>query len=436
MTGSIRELTNRISGDEGTELLSELYGEDDVDVHRSRWLRALKRFGEHYPERGGSDRDPLVLFSAPGRTELAGNHTDHNGGVVLAASVHLDTIAVVARQEERVVHLHSEGFTDPFQVDLRDLSPRNEEHHSPAALLRGVAAALGTEGYRVGGFSAYVGSAVPVGSGLSSSASFEILAAIIQSRLWNDGGIDTLTMARAGRLAENRFFGKPCGLMDQIACAHGGAVRIDFADENVPGLEAVDFEPLRHGYLLSVVNTGGSHADLTEDYAAVPAEMRRVAEALGAERLRDTREHDILERVSQLRSQLGDRALLRALHFHRENDRVDRIVRAVRHGAMTAALREIRESADSSWRLLQNYVPSVTHREQAIALVAALVEMEFPNAVARVHGGGFAGAVQVYIPVSEAGAFTARMSEIFGENAVVPLRIRPRGAGQLQSSEG
>ena len=431
MTAGIHELRDALSSARGTQILVDLYGQENVDVFRSRWLRVLDGFASHYPARGVSKDDPVRLFSAPGRTELAGNHTDHNGGVVLAASVHLDTIAAVAQRNDHLVQLYSEGFPEPFEIDLRDLTPHTEERNSPAALLRGVAAAMDGEGYRIGGFDAYLSSAVPVGSGLSSSASFEIMVATIHSELWNNGAADSVTMARAGRLAENHFFGKPCGLMDQIACAHGAAVRIDFANENAPRLEEVEFAPARHGYLLTVVNTGGSHADLTDDYAAVPAEMRQIAEVFGVERLRDTSETEILKRIPELRRRVGDRALLRAIHFHRENARVDQLLRALRNGAFTDALEVLRNSANSSWRLLQNYVPTVEHKEQSIALTAALVELEYPEAVARVHGGGFAGAIQVYVPVARMEAFTTRMTEIYGTGTVIPLRIRDRGAGPL-----
>lgn len=427
MTGSITELNARLAGEEGERLLADVYGPEATETQRRRWSGAVNHFAAEF----SGDAEAVTLLSAPGRTELAGNHTDHNGGLVLAASVDLDTIGVVAPREDGRIRLRSRGFSERFEISLDSLDPQEAERETPAALLRGVAAALAEAGYRVGGFDAYVESAVPVGSGLSSSASFEILLGIIQNELSNDGEIDAVTLARAGQFAENRYFGKPCGLMDQIACAFGGIVRIDFEDENAPKLESVDYDFAARGYLLAVVNTGSSHADLTEDYAAVPREMRELARALGHGRARESSEEQILGHLHSLREAVGDRAILRGLHFHRENQRVIEMARALQRDDLPRFFAGVRASAASSWRLLQNYVPTATVREQAIALTAAAAEGRFPDSILRVHGGGFAGAVQAYVPEGSFPAFERFMDGLYGPESVVPLRIRHLGAGPL-----
>ena len=428
MTGTAARLERWLVSDEAEEVLRSLYGPDALDAERTSWRQAIAGFQETFRQERKAE---LTLISAPGRTELAGNHTDHNGGIVLAASVHLDTKAVVAPREDSLVRLHSAGFPTPFEVDLADLEPHEEEEGSPAALIRGVGHALDVEGYRIGGFDAFVASSVPVGSGLSSSASFEVLVAEVHNTLWNGGSIAVVPLCRAAQLAENRFFGKPCGLMDQIACANGGIVRIDFQNAESPEVRSVSFDFASRGYVLSVVNTGSSHADLTSDYASVPEEMKLVARLLGAERLRDTREEQIIARLPALRAEAGDRAILRALHFHRENERVREISRALEADDMPRYLAGVRASASSSWRLLQNYLPTATTQEQAIALTAALTERRVPDAVARVHGGGFAGAVQVYVPEEQFSRFKSEMEGLFGRGNVVPLRIRNYAAGAL-----
>jgi len=432
VTGTSKELHSTLASPAGTAALDRLYANEQRDRQRERWRSQIDAFEKHFGP--AAAKREVTLFSAPGRTELAGNHTDHNGGIVLAASIDLDTIAVAAPRTDGVVRLHSAAFPDEFVVELSDSSaflPRSEEQGTPAALIRGVGAALSEQSYRVGGFDAVVHSTVPVGSGLSSSASVEVLLATIHNHLYNDGKIDSVTMAQAGKRAENDFFGKPCGLMDQIACAHGGIVRIDFENEESPRLSSLEFNFATRGYLLSVVNTGSSHADLTDDYASVPEEMRDVAAALGETRCRDTSLEDLLSRMQELRPIVGDRALLRALHFHAENDRVDEMIRALRAGDLEAYLAGVRSSGNSSWRLLQNYAPTGATAEQSIALAVAVAELVFPRAGVRVHGGGFAGAVQAYVPEEEFAAFTQEMEQLFGEGAVTPLSIRGAAAGPL-----
>jgi galactokinase len=432
---------------------------DDVADARSRFAGLVERFGDAAFATGagpaaagpsasgtGTADVPIQLFSAPGRTELGGNHTDHNAGRVLAASVDLDTVAAVRARRDSFIRIVSQGFAEAIEVDLARLDDVPAERGTPAALVRGVAAFLKETGRSVGGFEARVESRVQPGSGLSSSASFEVLVGTVLSFLYNDGTLSPVEIARAGQHAENAFFGKPCGLMDQIACAAGGVVEIDFGDEEEPRVERMPVTLREHGYALYAVNTGESHVDLTDDYAAVVSEMRAVAEALGAHRLREVRYERFRARVAELREAVGDRAVLRGLHFYWENERVLRQSRMLTDGDIDGFLAEVRESGSSSWRLLQNCYPPETPGRQGIALALALTEEYlsrsdlFPHpprleGAARVHGGGFAGAIQAYVPVSRAARYRLTMNEAFGPNAVTELALRSVGACLITRSD-
>ena len=387
----------------------------------------------------------IHLFSAPGRTELGGNHTDHNAGRVLAASVSLDTVAAVAAREDDLVELVSEGYEDLIRVDLGVLEPEEREHGRPEALIRGVAGYLQAAGYVVGGFSAVVTSRVGSGSGLSSSAAFEVLIGEIFSVLYNGGRLTTLELALAGRHAENRFFGKPSGLMDQIACAHGGVVSIDFRNEDEPQVEQIPVSFQDHGYQLFAVDSGEDHADLTDDYAAIVTEMAAVAGPLGADRLREVDYGEFRRRIPELRAAAGDRAVLRAFHFFQENERVLRQSRMLTDGDLDGFLAEVGESGRSSWRFLQNCYSPGTPRRQGIAVALALSEefLERPDRFAhppriegatRVHGGGFAGTIQTYVPIARAGAYRETMAAVLGPAAVTELTVRETGVCRLFDS--
>jgi galactokinase len=382
----------------------------------------------------GAD-DAIFLASAPGRTELCGNHTDHNLGKVVAASIDLDTIALIRARSDRTVRVISEGFPT-VEVSADDLDPNEAEEGTTAALVRGVLAECVARGYRIGGFDAVASSRVLAGSGLSSSASFEVLIGAIVSTLFNDGAIGATENAQIGQVAENRFFGKPSGLMDQVACATGGAVGIDFRDVDAPDIRRVEASFESAGYSLCVVDTGGDHADLTDEYAAIFEEMREIAGAFGKKHLRGVDPDAVLASLSELRKTHGDRAVNRALHFFAENERVDQLIGALASGQMSRYISLMQESGNSSALYLQNCAPAGTPREQAVLTALALADRCFrelglvpgTDAAARVHGGGFAGTIQVLLPTDAFDTFAARMNTFLSENAVTRIAIRPVGA--------
>lgn len=432
---SISDLAERIRTGEVDTELEEVYT-GAVDDHRERLSALAARFAERF------DAPEVALFSAPGRTELGGNHTDHNAGRVLAGSVTLDTVAVAAPRNDMTAEVVSEGFDGVIRVDLTDLEPNEAEHGHPAALIRGVSAFFGDRGHRIGGFSAAVTSRVGTGSGLSSSASFEVLVATVLSHLYNGGSLSPVELARAGRRAENHFFGKPSGLMDQIACATGGVVTIDFGDEDAPVVDRIPVSFRDHGYRLFAVDSGEDHADLTPEYASIVSEMGAVASFFGADTLRQVAYEQFMRRFPAVRAAAGDRAVLRALHFFRDNERVRRQSRLLEDGEIESYLAEVRESGSSSWRLLQNCYPAGAADNQGITVALALTDEflaqaePFPQpprlrGAARVHGGGFAGTVQAYVPADRADAYRDTMQGAFGEDAVVELAIRDVGACRL-----
>ncbi len=377
----------------------------------------------------------IWIASAPGRTELAGNHTDHNRGRVLAASVDLESVAAVCPREDSLVRIASEGYP-LVEADLRQTDVQPQERGTTAALLRGVASGFRRDGYRVGGFDATIASTVRAGSGLSSSASIEVLFGVILDEVYNGGRVGPTRIAEIGRYAENTYFGKPCGLMDQLACATGGVVAIDFADPAAAAIERIDASFEEAGLALLVVDTGASHADLTDEYAAIPADMRAVAATLGGEVLRDVEEGDFYAAIGELRPAVGDRAVCRAIHFFDENARVERMVAALRSGRMDGYLRLMADSGRSSGLYLQNCAPAGAPDEQGVVLALALTEhylndSGFANgagAACRVHGGGFAGTIQVLLPADRLADYRDFVSPYLGEGAVTRLRIRKTGA--------
>jgi galactokinase len=372
-------------------------------------------------------------FSAPGRTEIGGNHTDHNHGKVLAAAVDLDSIAAAAKSDDGTVTIYSAGYHAPFVVMLDDLSVIPEERGTTAALIRGIASRFDQLGFKLGGFRACIDSDVPVGSGLSSSASIEVLIATILNGLYNGGQLDAEQMAIVGQYAENVHFGKPCGLMDQIACAVGGIVKIDFQDPESPRVEKIDCDFSSLGYSILVVDTGGSHADLTDDYAAIPREMGQIAAQLGRKVCRQISEDEILACLGDLRVRSGDRAILRALHFLQENRRVDLEVETLRRRDMPDFLRLVEESGNSSYRWLQNCLAPRTPTEQGIPLALALAErfVKKYSGACRVHGGGFAGTILVFLPHEHTDEFSVLMESAFGLGCVKTLRIRSQGSQEI-----
>lgn len=407
--------------------LQDIYGDapSELDRQKARYGRLIDPFGAAF------GWEPEMAFSTPGRTEISGNHTDHNHGRVLAASVNLDSIAVAAPVADATVTLYSEGYPEPFVVALADLSPREDEKETTHALIRGIAARLDALGHRIGGFAACMSSEVFPGSGLSSSASVEVLIGSIFNALYNRAAIPVETLAAIGQFAENRYFGKACGLMDQLACAVGGIIGIDFGIPGEPRIEPVEVDFARYGFRALIVNTGGSHADLSDNYSAVPAEMMAVARELGKTVCREITPKELMANISRLRGRVGDRAILRAHHFLGEDQRVADQIAALQNDDFDRFLALVRASGDSSFKWLQNIYPDQHAGEQGVALGLALSEDAIAAAGAgacRIHGGGFAGTIQVLLPEEAVADYVPRMEAVFGEGCVLELSVRHTGA--------
>ena len=420
-----------ISGGALDAALCSLYTAEAVPAQRQRLLRALDTFAERF----GGDR-PVRLFSAPGRTELGGNHTDHSGGRVLAAGVTLDVIGVAACSGEKLIRVESEGFpTD--EVSLDDLSVQPGDVGRSSALIRGIAEQFTLCGLRLGGIDAVTTSDVPKGSGLSSSAAFEILIGWMFSELYNEGTVAAAEIARMAQYAENVHFGKPCGQMDQLASAAGGIVAMDFVDPERPMLRSIGFDFNGSGVRLCIVDTGGSHADLTPEYAAVPAEMEAVSKALGVSSLRKITEATLIAALPVLRRSCGDRAVLRALHFIGENERVDRQTKTLERGDLPAFLRLVVESGHSSFEYLQNVYSAASPSEQGVSLGLCLAQRLLnENGGWRVHGGGFAGTIQCFVPEERLSVFRESMERVFGRGSCHVLSIRRYGGVCLDRLPG
>lgn len=404
---------------------SELYA--DVNAESERFILALDKFISLYTDR------EVELFSVPGRSEISGNHTDHNRGCVLAGAIDRDIIAIAAKNDEGVIRFHSEGY--PLDtVRISDTAvPENFEKYTSASLIAGMVDAFTKHGYCVGGYDVYSNSEVLKGSGISSSAAYEVMIGNILNHLYNGGCVDNKKIAEFAQYAENRYFGKPCGLMDQMACAVGGFVYIDFADTCAPVVEPIDFSLGEVGYSLSIINTGGNHADLNEDYASVPREMKDVAKHLDREVLCGITECELISRIPELRESVGDRAILRAMHFIRENDRVRDAKAALVTGDVSAFFNAVNASGASSFKYLQNVYTNVNVREQGLSLALSLADgyLKGKTGAARVHGGGFAGTVQVFTKKEDQAGLKALMDSVFGNGATMTLNIRPVGATKL-----
>jgi len=407
--------------------LAELYGQDEetVKYQQERYASLLRSYGKIFGDRG-----EIFLISAPGRTEIGGNHTDHNHGRVLAAAVSLDTLCAVTPRNDLKIHFHSEGYK-PIEMDLSDLSPHTEEEGTTNALIRGVAAGMQEAGYRIGGFDAAVTSTVAGGSGLSSSASLEVMLTGVLDALYNRFDMPFVLRAQISQRAENTYFGKPSGLLDQMASAAGGLVTVDFRNPEKPEVNPLQFDFAEKGYALVVVATGGSHADLTDQYSAIPAEMRAVARCCGKEVLRDFTTAQLLENAGAIRKEAGERALMRAFHFVEEDARVPRQVEALQEGRMKDFLRLIIESGYSSFMYLQNvYAPET---DQSLSLALCMAEnMLKQDGAWRIHGGGFAGTTLNFVPLNKVDAFVETMDRVFGAKACKVLNIRPEGAAWLK----
>lgn len=408
------------------EAAAELYVPSAVSAQVQRYRRLFSGFAETFGPCGRA-----AVFSAPGRTEIGGNHTDHQHGRVLAGSIDLDIIAVAAPNGENVIRLKSEGF--PMDVvELDDLEIHPEEYNRSVSILRGIAAWFARQGCRLEGFNAYTVSNVFKGSGLSSSAALEVLLGNIFNSLFHDGKCTPVQLAQIGQYAENVYFGKPSGLLDQMGSSMGGMVTIDFQDNDHPVVEKIDFDFASAGHALCIIDSGADHADLTDEYAAVPGELKKVCAHFGKSVLREVPEADFYAALPALRRECGDRAVLRAIHIYDENRRVQEQIAALRRNDFPAFLAQVRLSGLSSWRYLQNVVPAgyKEHQEVAVALAAAERLLNGRGAC-RVHGGGFAGTIQAFVPLDMLEGFKSGMEQVLGDGRCHVLSVRPVGGVRL-----
>lgn len=410
-----------LTGVDFDSALTNLYGAA-APAQKERYLRVLNAYGDLYGTAG-----EVGIFSAPGRSEVCGNHTDHNHGKVLAAAINLDAIAVAAKNNKDVIRLKSEGY-DMDMVDITDLNPNKAEYSKSKALIRGVCAGFVQRGYEIGGFDAATANDVLSGSGLSSSAAFEVLVGTILNHLYNDGKVTPVEIAQIAQYAENEFFGKPCGLLDQMTCSVGGFVFMDFRDPTKPYIKPVKFDFDSCAHALCIVNTGGSHSNLTDEYAAVKNEMISVAQRLGHDVLREVDEAQFYNSIDLVRDVVGDRAILRAKHFFSENRRVDEQVKALEAKQFGEFKKLVVKSGQSSYMYNQNVYSVKDPLAQPVSLGLCLCEELLDGKGAwRVHGGGFAGTIQAFVPVDMLGEFKRRMELVFGEKSCYVLSIRPVG---------
>ena len=420
------ELKQQIAQGEYDAAFAKLYGADAVQEQRKRYTDLIDEFEKKY----GTNRT-VRLYSAPGRTEIGGNHTDHNNGVVLAGSVNLDMVAVVSPNEENVIRVKSLGFDKIDDVDVTNLVPQPREAEHSASLIRGVAKGIVDAGGKVGGFDCYTTSNVLRGSGLSSSAAFEVCIGAILRGEYNNNDMEKFNqvkIAQIGQYAENVFFGKPCGLMDQTASAVGNIIGIDFADPAHPKIQPVAFDFASCGYSLCIIDSGASHSDLTDCYAAITNELKAVCRVFGKEALRDVPEDEFYARLGEVRQAAGDRAVLRAIHVYEDNKRVRLQLRALENDNFPAFLEYVKESGDSSWMYLQNVIPEGRTARQEVAFALALAKhLLGGHGACRVHGGGFAGTIQAFVPNEQLEEFRGGIEAVLGEGSCHVLSIRPEG---------
>ncbi len=419
----VKEMISAIEAGKFDENLKRVYVLDSaVKEQRGRYVELLNTFGELF----GWERDVNVV-SAPGRTEVCGNHTDHNNGKVLAASINLDAIAVVSKNDDNIIRVKSQGHRMNL-VDLDDLTPSEEKFGDSTALVQGVAAGVKELGFEVKGFDACTTSDVMGGSGLSSSAAFEVLLGSILSYVYNDGKISNVDIAKISQMSENKFFGKPCGLLDQMASSVGTFVTIDFKSVLEPEIKKVDFDFSKSGHTLCIVDTHGNHSDLTDDYAAVRQEMESVANAMGKSVLREISYFDFFEAIPELTEKVNDRAILRAIHFFNENKRVDKAIECLENNDFEGFKQVIIESGRSSYMLNQNVYSPKNPTEQKLSLALAMSEEILKGRGAwRVHGGGFAGTIQAFVPNDMLDEYKSTIESVFGKGSCYVLIIRPVG---------
>lgn len=396
-----------------------------IEYQKKRYIQAITKFEEYYE---GGD---VQIFSAPGRSEIGGNHTDHQHGKVLACAINMDAIGVVKQISAEEIRIISDD-SEEIVVDTTELAVNEEDKESTKALIKGVLDGLCQRGYKIGGFCAYITSDVLIGSGVSSSAAFETLIGSILSGLYNNMEVSPVEIAMIGQYAENVHFGKPCGLMDQMACSIGNLVYIDFVNVKEPYVEKVSFDLEKYGYSLCITNTRGSHADLTDEYAAIPLEMKSVANYFDKEVLVETCEDEFINNIDKMREKFSHRAILRAIHFFGENKRAEEEVSALKQGDVDLFLSYVKASGDSSYKYLQNVYSVKDVHQQNVSLALAVSEnLLGNNGVCRVHGGGFAGTIQAFVKNEEVKSYQKNMDKIFGDGSCSVLKIRKYGGMQI-----
>lgn len=420
----IKDTLQSLETEKAKELMRILYGEEAADENKERYSQVVRGFKETYGEADVS------LFSSPGRTEISGNHTDHNHGKVLAGSINLDCIGAAAKNGTDTVRILSETFNQKFIISLRDLKP-SEKMAGTIDLTKGILQGFKERGYAIGGFDAYITSNVIGAAGVSSSASYEMLICSILNIFFNEGNLDVVSYAQIGKYAENKFWNKASGLLDQMACAVGGLITIDFKNPEEPLVEKIHYDFGAQEHSLIIVNTGKGHADLSEDYSSVPNEMRKVAEYFGKSVCAELTEEELIHHLSEVRAYAGDRSVMRALHFFEENKRVECEVEALKHGDFNTFLSNITASGNSSWKWLQNVYTTSDVQEQGISIALALTELfikEKKKGACRVHGGGFAGVIMAMLPNELAESYIAYIEQALGKGSAYRMNIRPFGA--------
>lgn len=413
-----------LESEKAKKLLGELYGKAAVAENQKRYEDLVGKFVKEFGEKD------LYLFSSPGRTEISGNHTDHNHGKVLAGSINLDCVGVAAVNDTNFVNIVSETFNQSFTIDLNHLEP-SDRMAGTVDLVKGLLKGFEKSGYEVGGFDAYVTSNVISAAGVSSSASFEMLLCSMLNTFFNAGKMDTVAYAHIGKYSENHYWNKASGLLDQMACAVGGLITIDFLEPQAPVVEKIDFDFASQNHSLIIVNTGKGHADLSADYSSVPNEMKKVAQFFGKEVCAEIKEQDVIDHLAELRAYAGDRSVLRALHFFEENKRVEAEVRALKENRFGDFLDGITSSGNSSWKWLQNCYTNSNVQEQGISIALALTEMfiaEKKRGACRIHGGGFAGVIMAMLPNDLVDEYVTYIEKAMGEGSAYRMSIRPYGA--------
>ena len=418
-------LKQKFLNNEYNNLLLDLYEDTSlIDYQTKRYIKAIDKYIELYGDNNVS------IYSAAGRSEVSGNHTDHQHGNVLAASINLDAIGIISPKENSI-KITSDNF-EIKEIYLNDLDKKDEEEGTSESLIRGVVYKLKEMGYKIGGFDAFVTSDVLMGAGLSSSAAFETLIGTIIDGLYNNMEIDMVTIAKVGQFAENVYFGKPCGLMDQCACAVGGLISIDFKDTSKPIVKHIDVDFSKYKHSLCIVDTKGSHADLTDEYAAIPVEMKKVANFFNSEVLREVDPNEFYSKIAEIRKTCGDRAVLRAIHFFNENERVNKIVEALNNDDFNLFKELIKESGNSSFKFLQNVYASFDPQNQAVSIGLAMSEVLLQkHGVCRVHGGGFAGTIQAFVEDDFVDNYKEGIEKVFGKDSCHVLKVRKYGGHKV-----